>query len=219
MKWGYACCRSLERDSRCGAIPNNDDLKDYMEHLHTTQVKRKKLGPSLPATIQPAPLSLVDTLQSRQDHFEKLRTRNTFSGREEFLIYTLKHLVLTWSLNPTAIPKFEQKYDFDEVAKGVEKLVMLIEKKQINPRILEGLENIFKNATAKDFTAANRLYFDLSIGKEPWPIGVGERNTYEQGKVRGAKFRRNLVLHDEEYRHLMLQVKRVLKFSECHYAA
>eukprot|EP00466_Bigelowiella_natans_P006179 jgi/Bigna1/65083/fgenesh1_kg.96_\ len=106
----------------------------------------------------------------------------------------------------------------EEVSSGVEKLVKLVQKHQLNPKILKGLETILDHVVNKRFIDANRLYFDLSIGKEPWPIGVGECNTYEQGKMRGAKFRHNIILHDEEYRHLVLQVKRILGFAERHYS-
>ncbi|GAB5365579.1 hypothetical protein AAMO2058_001070300 [Amorphochlora amoebiformis] len=228
-KWGYACCRSLVKGGYCKATQPPESMNaDYMEPLETTKVtKKKKIGPSMPSNFKPE-LSLLDDLLSRQDQYEKLRHKHDFKSSDEFLSYTLKHLLLTWSLSAdareasstTSTPKYGS-YDQKgarEVATGIEKLTKLIAVKRLNTKILQSLSDIFEHVTHNRFLMANKLYFDMSIGKEPWPIGVGERNTFEQGKMRGAKFRRNIILHDEEYRHLVLQVKRLLGFAQQHYS-
>ena len=50
------------------------------------------------------------------------------------------------------------------------------------------MEEIADLITKKNYTGANKVYLNLSIGKDAWPIGIGKGNTYEQLKNRGVTF-------------------------------
>lgn len=132
--------------------------------------------------------------------------------KEELVEHTLKKLL--WDWEQEAILEVKLKPVIQLQRAHLAPFFEMLSGRTLGNEILNEIYGIAVALLKKDYKLMNKLYFDLSIGKMPWPIGIGECNTYEQLKHRGVKHTVGHILNDESVERYMKAIKRLLSYAE-----
>lgn len=95
----------------------------------------------------------------------------------------------------------------------------LMKKRGLASVILDDIFIITMHIYKREYAQAEKVYLNLSIGRDAWPIGIGAANTVEQGKPRGVAFTVGHLLNDVSVAKYIKSIKRLITFAQEHFPA
>lgn len=163
MCWGYACCRSTERKAAC--LWKN--IKDVAT-VPTTQSEENSAPPRSEWVAR--------ALEEERQVSSKLRPRSECASHEDFLSEFVLHWFHIW----------KKEYDDKVVGQTRRALFPLLEqlkKGTVPESLLRNIVAFAELATVGEFSKANDIYVEITIGKALWHshLDLGEQRAHWGG--------------------------------------
>ncbi|KAL9646942.1 hypothetical protein ABK040_013801 [Willaertia magna] len=164
--------------------------------------------------------------KKKKKKFKGVPIKKDSQDSSEYVLKVLKRLMSEWQMKiddqPDEIKKSsEGKIDatiFKQTKTYIKPLFKLLKKKLLADEILIHLENICKYLSQQEYVKANDVYYQLSIGNQPWPLGVtmvGIHARTARERIGTDKIKH--ILNDEEQRRYIQSVKRLITFCQNQY--
>lgn len=185
-QWGYACCRSLDRNSSCssgapGAATggshgggcadagdgkddsgaDDSDATDSEEaHRHAAEKPFDWSGP--PAELLPR--EVIEAQDEKPGAFVAHFVRFTIGAWRRLL----EGADDGGRENDEGIDVFKNEQSFQEVEGAMEPLMRLLDAGETNPTVMQQLSKMVCLASEREYADAGKAYMDMVLGRKKW---------------------------------------------------
>lgn len=203
-----------------------EEPAEIKKRLVQYKARQEQLANSTSAVLQevysdpddgalPADASAVEvdlSLVKSEDESEKLKLHNQI-----FLL--LRIYIKQWNQDVQAqsFEGVQNQVAMQRQAKEhLARLLLRLKMGNLPIDILTNLSNVVSSLQEGDFTAANRAYLQMSIGKATWPVGVTSVGIHEraQREREHKKLDSAHILADETTRQWLQSLKRLITYRE-----
>jgi len=163
MCWGYACCSSTERKEAC--LWKN--IKDAATTA-PTQIEESSTAPSSELVAR--------ALEEERQVAAKLRPRSEFESPEDFLSEFILHWFHAWR------KEYDQKV-VGQTRRALFPLLEQLKQRAVPESLLRNMVTFAELATVGEFSKANDIYVEITIGKALWHshLDLGEQRAHWGG--------------------------------------
>jgi hypothetical protein len=135
-----------------------------------------------------------------------------------FVLRFLKRLLKLWRAQLLSVPEGErrsyefreQRRSFDQARRHIQPFLEQCDCDEADPDVLEHVKKMVLFQLDRRYREAGQQYFDLSIGKSPWPIGVGSFGIHERGSRTRIRSDRITHLMDDDAKRLYITATKAL---------
>lgn len=165
-----------------------------------------------PAALPPS--NFKDVLKEKEE-LRAWKDRSLFTCNEDFIAHTFRKLLADWE--EESFGDKVGRRNLASVQDDLKPFMELMKTRGLAASVLDDIQAITMHIYKREYDQADKIYLNLSIGKDAWPIGIGAGNSYEQGKNRGVAFTVGHLLNDTSVAKYIKSIKRLITFAREHF--